>query len=127
VNILIVEDEPDIRSALRNRGHWVAWAATGEVALEKLHTETIDVVLLDLDLGSGMSGWDVARHKMQRSEMAHIPVIITSGLSAEAIHSRGNDHPLAGAMLLLGKPIDLDRLDRALETIESAMEPVVPK
>ena len=111
MNILIVEDDSDVRSALalvlRDRGQGVAWAEPGEGGLEKRRSEDIDVVLLDLELGSGMSGWDVARHKLKDPKIAHIPIIITSGLSAASIHSRGNEHPLAGAILILGKPIDV--------------------
>jgi CheY-like chemotaxis protein len=128
MNILIVEDNPDTRTVLaevlRNRGHWVCWAATGEAALEKLRLERIDVMLLDLELGGGMNGWDVASRKMREPVMAHVPIIITSGISSEEIHSHNEaKHPLAGAMLILGKPIDLALLDRALATIDGVAKP----
>ena len=55
--ILIVDDEPDIRSALgrffARSGHDVLRASTGEEAVLLVQTERPAVVLLDLELAGG--------------------------------------------------------------------------
>jgi len=60
--ILIVDDEPDIRSALgryfERSGHDVLFAGTGEEGVVLVQTERPAVVLLDLFLPD-ISGFDV--------------------------------------------------------------------
>jgi len=79
--ILIVEDEPliaeDLASILRKDGHVVVGIAhDGSRALDLLHSQSPDLVLLDISLGNAMSGFDVARVLNDRF---HIPFIfITS-------------------------------------------------
>lgn len=119
--ILLVEDNEAERKlvirALERLGHTVIWSADGERALDLMAIEPVQLVLLDLMLGAGIDGWEVARRKAEMPVAAHIPVIITSGMSLETIHAR-DQSPLAGAMLVIGKPIDLVRLERAIALIE---------
>lgn len=62
INVLVVEDEADIQQLvsynLIRAGFHVTCADTGEEALEKLRTEEVDCVLLDIML-PGMSGIEV--------------------------------------------------------------------
>ena len=62
--VLLVDDDPLIRRALRttltSAGYVVVEAWTGEEALEKLHAESVDVVLLDLRM-PGMGGLEACR------------------------------------------------------------------
>jgi len=64
VRVLVIDDEPQIRSALRSvlrASHWqVDLAESGEAGLEAAVTHTPDVVVLDLTL-PGMSDFEVAR------------------------------------------------------------------
>ena len=52
--ILIVDDEPNVRlvfrTALESSGYSITTAADGEQALERLANETVDLVLLDLQM-----------------------------------------------------------------------------
>ncbi|MDO8795178.1 MAG: response regulator, partial [Vicinamibacterales bacterium] len=58
-SILIVDDEPGVRSALsgvlRDEGYDVASVDSGEACLERVATEPFDVVILDVWL-PGMDG-----------------------------------------------------------------------
>lgn len=112
MRILIVEDDTDMRQALQrvleDKGHTVCWAAGGIDALELMRREPVDVVLLDLNLGDGIDGWEVMRRKTREPTIIDIPVIITTGGANPYAGS------LAGALLILSKPIRLDRLDSAL-------------
>jgi len=62
--VLIVDDEPAIRRALRNTfgtlGFDIAEAATGEQALPLLHSDGFDAVLLDINM-PGMGGIEACR------------------------------------------------------------------
>lgn len=64
VRVLVIDDEPQIRAALRSvlrARHWqVDLAESGEAGLEAAVTHTPDIVVLDLTL-PGMSGFEVAR------------------------------------------------------------------
>jgi len=63
-SILIVDDEPQIRRVLKtslsSQGGRVLVAENGEQALEVLRQETVDVVLLDLNM-PGMGGLEACR------------------------------------------------------------------
>src|SRR3954468_9808523 len=63
-SILVVDDEPQIRRVLRSslgsHGSRVFDVETGEQALDLLRRETVDLVLLDLNM-PGMGGLDTCR------------------------------------------------------------------
>jgi two-component system KDP operon response regulator KdpE len=62
--ILIVDDDPHIRRVMRAtlgaQGYEVADARVGEEALEKLQSETYDLILLDMNM-PGMGGLETCR------------------------------------------------------------------
>src|SRR6266581_2009617 len=62
--ILVVDDDPQIRRVMRvtltAHGYDVSDAKSGEEALERLHSENYDLVLLDMNM-SGMGGIKVCR------------------------------------------------------------------
>ena len=64
VRVLVIDDEEQIRTALRSvlrASHWVVdLAENGEAGLEAAATHTPDIVVLDLTLPD-MSGFDVAQ------------------------------------------------------------------
>jgi len=77
--ILIVDDEPQIRRALRaalvGQGYEVHDARTGEEALESVRKTRFDVVLLDLGM-PGMSGLDTCRAIRTNSSLAIIVLTV---------------------------------------------------
>jgi two-component system, OmpR family, response regulator MtrA len=127
--LLVVEDDADLRTAMRffleDEGHEVVEAATGEIALELVAKEPVDMVLLDLRL-PGLSGLDVCRI-LRRDSI--VPIIIVS--------ARGDSHDLvagleAGADDYIVKPVvphvlaaRVRALLRRLDLDRSAPAPVV--
>ena len=85
--ILIADDEPDVRSllqlTLRNRGHEVVLAESGEAALAAATRSTPDLVILDVNM-PGMEGTQVARELRERPATARIPILFLTGLGGES-------------------------------------------
>ncbi len=88
VNVLVVEDEADIQQLvsynLIRAGFHVTCADTGEEALERLRTEQIDCVLLDLNL-PGISGLEVcsAMRKVELNIQRSLPIIMLTAKGEE--------------------------------------------
>jgi len=105
--VLVVDDEPNIRRALRvwlaDHGYQVQLASTGEEALDLAAIAPPEVVLLDLML-PGMSGLDVCQ---SLREWSQAPIIILSGRDEEDAKIRALD---LGADDYLIKPFGLGEL-----------------
>lgn len=108
VDILIVEDEPDIRDALRLAleldGFSVSTAANGREGLEALaRGERPALVLLDL-LMPVMNGAELLARLRADPALADQPVVLVSAFGAPARET------LAMVQGTLGKPVELDDL-----------------
>ena len=83
--ILIVEDALTTRCILEQffarAGCDVLQAADVETALRRLKQSLIDAVILDLRLGDGRSGLEVLEQMRYEDRLAHIPVVILTGVS----------------------------------------------
>ncbi|WP_456429007.1 response regulator transcription factor [Rhodocaloribacter sp.] len=88
--ILLVEDEPDVASFIRQgldeEGYAVTWVSTGREALEHLRGEASDLVLLDVQLPD-MTGLEVCRRL--RIVRPTLPVIMLTALDAVEDKVRG--------------------------------------
>jgi two-component system, OmpR family, KDP operon response regulator KdpE len=105
--ILIVDDEPQIRRALRTaltgHGYEVEIAEDGETALALLAARPADALVLDLIM-PGIDGFEVLRETRTWSD---IPIIVLSARGQEADKVRALD---IGADDYLTKPFGLDEL-----------------
>jgi two-component system, NtrC family, nitrogen regulation response regulator NtrX len=123
--ILIVDDEKNIRRALRmvleGEGHVVHEADTAAAAHQLLATQNVDLVLLDIKLGDD-NGMDVLRALKARgddglaSRTSDIPVVMISG------HATIEDAVAAtrlGAFDFMEKPLDRNRV---MVTVHNALE-----
>jgi CheY-like chemotaxis protein len=112
-DILIVDDDPDIRDALgeclRYEGYSVHSAADGRDALDRLEFGLRpDLILLDLMMPV-LNGFDVLAALRNRPDWSTIPVVVVSanrGYQAE---------DLAGAVSILRKPVSMDNLLAVVE------------
>ena len=82
--VLVVDDIEENRDVLSRRlkrqGYAVATTANGREALEKLRSETFDLVLLDIMMPE-MDGYEVLQLLKADEALRHIPVIMISALS----------------------------------------------
>jgi two-component system, cell cycle response regulator len=108
--ILCVDDEPANLKLLENilvpRGYEVVSAASGEDALQKIKTRTIDLVLLDLMM-PGMDGLQVSRKIKDNKKYGNVPVImLTAYTGAETyIKTLSNE-----VFAYLQKPFEAEEL-----------------
>jgi two-component system KDP operon response regulator KdpE len=126
--ILIVDDEPNLLATiaplLRARGYEVLTAMSGGAALEAVHRDAPDLVILDLGLPD-LDGVDVCR---QIRESRSTPIVVLSARGAENDKVRALD---AGADDYVTKPFGteelLARVRVALRRIDTASssEPIV--
>jgi class 3 adenylate cyclase len=81
--LLVVDDNKVNRillaRGLEGHGHQVETAENGKQALEKLRTDSFDLVLLDIEMPE-MNGYQVLETCLQDPELREIPIIMTSSL-----------------------------------------------
>ncbi len=86
IEILSIEDEPDIRELLKVTleadGFRVISAATGEQGLQMARTEKPSLILLDLMLPK-VSGLDICREIRADPEIAAIPILMLTAKATE--------------------------------------------
>jgi CheY-like chemotaxis protein len=119
--ILVVEDEVLIRMVLthhlRSRGYRVLEASDGTEAMQILRSDqAIDLLLTDVGLPGGITGFEIARRaKHRRPELA---VIITSGTdpSLQSGADLRDEHPY------VRKPYDPDALVAEIRRLLRAAE-----
>ena len=109
--VLVVEDNPDVRELTMQRveglGYVVREAESGAAAIRILESgEDVQLVLSDIVMAGGVSGYDVARWVAQNAPQ--IKVLLTTGYAAEETQSESQK----GA--ILRKPYKRDELARAL-------------
>jgi two-component system KDP operon response regulator KdpE len=105
--ILVVDDEPQLRRAMRatltDLGYSVIEAKTGEEALEVLQSDTPDLILLDLNM-PGIGGLETCRAIRESSDL---PVIVLSVRNTERDKVEALD---AGADDYVTKPFSIQEL-----------------
>lgn len=113
VQVLVVDDEPQIRRLLRTslnaQGYRVLEASCGEEAVTKTATDPPDVVLLDLGLPD-VDGVDVIR---RIREWSKVPIIILSVRGREADKIEALDR---GADDYVTKPFGMGELVARIRT-----------
>ena len=123
--ILLAEDNEVNRKLaqrlLEKQGHSVLTAEDGRQALEILDRETVDLVLMDVQM-PGMDGIEATAEIRRREKPgAHMPVI---ALTAHAM-SGDREHCLAAGMDgYLSKPIQPEELRKAIEAFSNCPRPV---
>ena len=103
-HVLVVDDDHEIRKLLgrylTEQGFRVSVAGSKREFLERVATERLDIVVLDVLLPDG-SGLDLCRYLRQR--MPHVPVILVTALKEEVDRIIGLE---IGADDYIGKPFN---------------------
>ena len=111
----MVEDDPLLRASIsdalasRSDIEMVSVGATGAGILQAAHSGEVDVALLDVHLGSGPSGFDVARSLRQASPIIGI-VFLSSVKDPRLLGFTPESLPRGARYLLKSEVSDVDRL-----------------
>jgi two-component system nitrogen regulation response regulator NtrX len=115
--ILVVDDEASIRSSMRmilqHAGYQFVEAASGQDALERVSTDTPDVIILDVKM-PGMDGLEVL--EVLRRQGVGVPVLVVSGHGDIETAVRATK---LGAFNFIEKPFGEERV---LVEIRNALE-----
>ena len=116
LDILLVDDDDPLRDMLsrsfEREGHKVTAVADGQAALDAAAERPFDIVLLDVALGAGPTGHDVAR--MLRSRRDVVPIIMLTALDSEADAVQGLE---SGADDYITKPFGLAELRSRIRAV----------
>lgn len=124
--VLIVEDDVAIREMMRRRlvlrGFAVLEAGDGPEALLAVAERAPDVILLDVGLPNGLSGWDVARAIRSDPVGAGIRIFAVTAHASPVDEERAR---ACGCDGFFSKPVHFEALVAALRS-PGATEPVRP-
>jgi DNA-binding response OmpR family regulator len=116
LDILVVDDDAPLRDMLtrsfEREGHRITAVADGHAALDEVGRESFDIILLDVALGAGPTGYDVARALRARRNVT--PVIMLTALDSEADAVQGLE---AGADDYVTKPFGLAELRSRIRAV----------
>ena len=119
--ILLVEDSDDVRALAQEQiaalGYRVVLAASGEEALERLKTETIDLLFTDIVMPGGMSGLELV--EQFRKTHPETPVLMTTGYNEDLVA----DIPRGSNLDVIGKPY---RREQLADRIRAALDRRTP-
>jgi DNA-binding response OmpR family regulator len=106
--VLVVDDEPMVRETLGqvllDEGYVVDLAVDGESALERVHAERPDAILLDLMM-PGMNGRQFLQALRDDPTFSSVPVLIMT-----AVHGLEVNLATLGASEVVEKPFNVDEL-----------------
>ncbi len=117
--MLIVDDRPENILTLQNiidkENRHILTATSGNEALKILMKETVDLVLIDVQMPN-MNGFEVVDLMRLNSRTRHIPVIFVSAVSKD--DKLKTEKYEAGTFDILYKPLDLDETRRKVNWFE---------
>jgi len=125
VLVLLAEDDSLVATglvvALEEAGYEVFHANSGAAAIDFLDKRAAEIKALvtDIKLGPGPDGWEVAHHA--RTLVPTLPVVYTSGDSAEAWAANGVPNSV-----MLAKPFALAQLVTAVSQLITSVSSTPP-
>jgi len=115
--ILVAEDRPGslelIRTVLESAGYEVVEAMDGQEAVEKACGNSVDLVLLDLQIPK-IDGFGVLAHLRKDPRFASTPIV---AFTASAMQGDREHALAAGFSSYIAKPIDLAALRLEIERL----------
>lgn len=118
--ILIIDDNVELAENMReiieleHDGAEVSIAQSGEQGLERLGSESFDLVITDMRM-PGLSGLDVVRHL--RKHMPAVPALVMTAYAEERMLEEARRR---GALGVVVKPVDLDSLVSFVRNVTEA-------
>ncbi|MDA8083615.1 MAG: response regulator [Nitrospiraceae bacterium] len=121
MKILVVDDCQTTRKLLslylKSKGYTVVTAENGLDAIEKLGTDTINLVLTDLNMPY-MDGLELIKNVKADANLQHIPIIM---VTTEADPEEREKAMSAGASAYMVKPVTADKVSENIVLILKQM------
>jgi signal transduction histidine kinase/CheY-like chemotaxis protein/HPt (histidine-containing phosphotransfer) domain-containing protein len=129
LKILVVDDneinQAVVKGLLEKQPHELDPAKSGEEALDKLRKNTYDLALMDIEL-PGIKGDEVARRFLS-SDNSNAKKIVIIALTGNLMPDEIDRFYKSGMADVLEKPIDPERLMRALQNVQTGhYKPALP-
>ena len=125
-DILLVDDDPDIRDAVRiileKNGYTVRMARNGQEARNALAKKVPDLMVLDVMMNTDTEGFDLAFSLRSTKEFESMPIIMLTSF-LDKVREEGPDafqHVMGEswpAKWLFEKPVNPKKLLKKIETI----------
>jgi CheY-like chemotaxis protein len=116
--ILVVDDDPDFlmicRSILETEGYQVLEAINGSKALEVMHQDKPDLVLLDVMMSTTLEGVDVSKEMEADPNLKDVPVVMISSIATSEYASEFPDNERIPIEAWISKPIHPEVLLRTV-------------
>jgi len=116
--ILIVEDDPKtrdfVRQHLEGAGHRCLVSSGGDHALDAAKSEKVDLLVLDVMMPGGPSGFELCRRIRADADLYATPILILSAMCSEEEIMHGLAQ---GADDYVAKPFDVARLLQRIDML----------
>ena len=128
VAIVVVDDDDDVRNAVRaileDEGHWTIGAGTGEEALFLLeHSEHRPSLIRPFAMMPGMDGWQVLARIDEQADSHTIPVASMSAHPSVRRAFEKSEASDQSRRLLFPKPVNILRLLSLVEQVCGRPDP----
>lgn len=121
MRILVCEDQDAIRHMIGTlvtaAGHEVVEVSSGHQAVELVHKEPFDVLLLDLMLPGALDGFEVCERLRSDERSRNLPIFVISAMDEASARPRAM---AAGATAYFSKPFRPIELLEDIQKIGSA-------
>ena len=128
MRILVVDDDDTnrlvVRLLMERRGHEIIEAASGQIALDTLSAQDIDLVFMDLSMPM-MDGFEtVRRFRSTTKNVRQIPIIALTAHTTQEDRRRCFE---AGMNGLIAKPLNVTSVDTVMALVRDQGESDAPR
>jgi|APLow6443716910_1056828.scaffolds.fasta_scaffold213031_1 CheY-like chemotaxis protein len=128
MRILVVDDDDTnrlvVRLLMEQRGHEIIEASSGQIALDTLLVEAVDLVFMDLSMPV-MDGFEtVRRFRLSTKNARQIPIIALTAHTTQEDRRRCFE---AGMNGLIAKPLNVTSVDTVMALVREQGAPDAPR
>ena len=88
--ILIVDDDPDLTKALKvtleSKNYIVITASNGSEGMDKINTDTPDLLILDVMMSTSQDGFEMARELKKDPKHKKMPILMLTASKRQNRH-----------------------------------------
>ena len=128
MRIFVVDDDDTnrlvVRLLMEQRGHEIIEASSGQIALDTLLVEAVDLVFMDLSMPV-MDGFEtVRRFRLSTKNARQIPIIALTAHTTQEDRRRCFE---AGMNGLIAKPLNVTSVDTVMALVREQGAPDAPR